>query len=108
MCHVYREICVLLMLLGATLGASPFSKEYRSAGHFKGANRLMDIELDAATTTLDMGVEMSDSNANQQSDEMLALKAESSVVVPGVQINTGELRLRIFAEQTNVFNKLKL
>lgn len=89
MCHVYREISVLFMLLvGTTLGAaSPFAKEYRSAG---AALSLMDMELDSATT-LDMaGVEMSDSIANLQSDDMLPLKAESSVVVPGVQLNTGE------------------
>lgn len=92
MCHVYREIGVLfvLLLVGTTLGAArPFAKEYRSAG----ALSLMDMELDSATT-LDMaGVEMSDSIANLQSDDMLPLKAESSVVVPGVQLNTGELRV---------------
>lgn len=107
MCHVYKEICVLFMLLGATLGASPFAKEYRSAGHFKGGNRLMDMELDAATTTLDLGVEMSDSIANLQSDDMLPLKAESSVVVPGVQLNTGELKLYNnfvnYPEQNKIF-----
>lgn len=89
MCHVSREIGVLFVLLvGTTLGAArPFAKEYRSAG----ALSLMDMELDSATT-LDMaGVEMSDSIANLQSDDILPLKAESSVVVPGVQLNTGEL-----------------
>ncbi|KAH8407042.1 hypothetical protein KR222_004778, partial [Zaprionus bogoriensis] len=78
-----------LMLLGAALGASPFAKEYRSAGLFKG-NTLIDMELDGATTLdMGMGVQLSDALANSNADDMLALKAESSVVVPGVQLNTG-------------------
>lgn len=81
------------MLLGAALGATPFAKEYRSAGLFKG-NTLMDMELDAATT-LDIGVDkLTDGNGAalvSDSEDMLAFKAESSVVVPGVQQSAGEI-----------------
>ncbi|KAL7729874.1 hypothetical protein ACLKA6_014724 [Drosophila palustris] len=93
MCNVYRQMCLLFMLLGAALGATPFAKEYRSAGLFKG-NTLMDMELDAATT-LDIGVDkLTGGNgaalvSDSDSEDMLAFKAESSVVVPGVQQNAG-------------------
>jgi len=83
------------MLLGAALGATPFAKEYRSAGLFKG-NTLMDMELDAATT-LDIGVDkLTDGGAKiSNSEDLLAFKAESSVVVPGVQQqNAGEFNRR--------------
>ncbi|XP_062123966.1 uncharacterized protein LOC133837284 [Drosophila sulfurigaster albostrigata] len=88
MCHVYRQMCLLFMLLGAALGATPFAKEYRSAGLFKG-NTLMDVELDAATT-LDIGVDKLAADLNLDTDDAaLAFKVESSVVLPGAQINTG-------------------
>ncbi|EDW59133.2 uncharacterized protein T48 [Drosophila virilis] len=94
--HVCWQMCVLLlfMLLGAALGATPFAKEYRSAGLFKG-NTLIDMELDAATT-LDMGAEKLSSSSgvvaeasNSGADNILGFKAESSVVLPGVQLNAG-------------------
>jgi len=100
MCNVYRQMCLLFMLLGAALGATPFAKEYRSAGLFKG-NTLMDMELDAATT-LDIAVDkLTDSSSSNNggamisnSEDLLAFKAESSVVVPGVQQNAGEFNRR--------------
>lgn len=97
--YVCWQMCVLLlfMLLGAALGATPFAKEYRSAGLFKG-NTLIDMELDAATT-LDMGAEKLSSSSgvvgeasNSGADNILGFKAESSVVLPGVQLNAGEFR----------------
>lgn len=101
MCRVCRLLGLLFMLLGAALGATPFAKEYRSAGLFKG-NTLIDMELDAVTT-LDMGAEKlekasggagaigEEEAANSDNmDNMMGFKAESSVVLPGVQLNSGE------------------
>ncbi|EDV90660.1 uncharacterized protein LOC6569575 [Drosophila grimshawi] len=94
LCNICRQIGILSMLLGAALGATPFAKEYRSAGLFKG-NTLIDMELDAATT-LDMGAEKLSTGsigvaaaANSDADDMLGFKAESSVILPGVQLNSG-------------------
>ncbi|EDW14755.2 uncharacterized protein LOC6573204 [Drosophila mojavensis] len=100
MCRVCRLLCLLLMLLGAALGATPFAKEYRSAGLFKG-NTLIDMELDAVTT-LDMGAEKlekasgggggggeEDAANSDNVDNMMGFKAESSVILPGVQLNSG-------------------
>ncbi|TDG48158.1 hypothetical protein AWZ03_005333 [Drosophila navojoa] len=100
MCRVCRLLCLLLMLLGAALGATPFAKEYRSAGLFKG-NTLIDMELDAVTT-LDMGAEKLEKASggggggaeaeeavnSDHMDNMMGFKAESSVVLPGVQLNS--------------------
>ncbi|ALC46777.1 T48 [Drosophila busckii] len=93
MCH--KQLWLLPMLLGAAMGATLIAKEYRNAGLFK-ANTLMDMELDASTT-LDMGAEKPTSSSGRASisklnvdmDEILAFKSESSVVLPGVQLNAG-------------------
>ncbi|XP_068156400.1 uncharacterized protein T48 [Drosophila tropicalis] len=91
------EMCnyslMVFMFLGAAQGATPFAKEYRSAGLFKG-NTLVDLD---ALTTLDMDAEKltspstssSSGNDNGFGDNSMAFKSESSVVLPGVQINAG-------------------
>ncbi|KAH8250073.1 hypothetical protein KR026_004675, partial [Drosophila bipectinata] len=60
--------------------ATPYAKEYRSAGVFKG-NTLVDLE---GSTTLDMGGEKPTS-----SSQNAGFKSESSVILPGMHVNTG-------------------
>ncbi|EDV43572.1 uncharacterized protein Dana_GF16462 [Drosophila ananassae] len=62
----------------AAQSATPYAKEYRSAGVFKG-NTLVDLE---GSTTLDMGAEKPTSSS-------AGFKSESSVILPGMQLNTG-------------------
>ncbi|KAH8326111.1 hypothetical protein KR067_001947, partial [Drosophila pandora] len=62
----------------AAQAATPYAKEYRSAGVFKG-NTLVDLE---GSTTLDMGAEKPTSSS-------AGFKSESSVILPGMQLNSG-------------------
>ncbi|XP_017131255.1 uncharacterized protein LOC108148642 [Drosophila elegans] len=71
----------LVLSMGAAQAATPFAKEYRSAGLFNG-NTLVDLD---GSTTLDMGLEKPTSS----SDLNGGFKSESSVILPGMLQNSG-------------------
>lgn len=79
--------CWLLLAIAprAAQAATPYAKEYRSGGVFKG-NTLIDLE---GSTTLDMGAEKPTSSSGQSA----GFKSESSVILPGMQLNTGTCRI---------------
>ncbi|XP_030376187.1 uncharacterized protein LOC115625308 [Scaptodrosophila lebanonensis] len=88
MMDFHRQLWLLLVLSYEALGATPFAKEYRSAGLFTG-NTLMDLD---ASTTLDMSVEKPTISSNGGAADLgnsVGFKSESSVVLPGVQLNSG-------------------
>ncbi|KAH8295314.1 hypothetical protein KR018_009947 [Drosophila ironensis] len=72
---------ILAISSGAAQAATPFAKEYRNAGLFKG-NTLVDLD---GSTTLDMGMEKPTSSSGLNA----GFKSESSVVLPGMQLNSG-------------------
>uniref|UniRef100_A0A6P4FT37 Uncharacterized protein LOC108050899 n=1 Tax=Drosophila rhopaloa TaxID=1041015 RepID=A0A6P4FT37_DRORH len=72
---------VLVLFLGEAQAATPFAKEYRSAGLFNG-NTLVDLD---GSTTLDMGLEKPTSSSGLNG----GFKSESSVVLPGMLQNSG-------------------
>lgn len=76
---------VLVLFWGpiGTRAATPFAKEYRSAGLFKG-NTLVDLD---GSTTLDVGAEKPTSSSGLSG----GFKSESSVVLPGMHLNSGKL-----------------
>ncbi|XP_017052605.1 uncharacterized protein LOC108095833 [Drosophila ficusphila] len=72
---------VLVITLGAAQAATPFAKEYRSAGLYNG-NTLVDLD---GSTTLDLGLEKPTSSSGLSG----GFKSESSVVLPGMHQNSG-------------------
>ncbi|SPP81111.1 uncharacterized protein LOC117582996 [Drosophila guanche] len=77
-----RIVWLALMVSGAAQAATPFAKEYRSAGLFKG-NTLVDLD---GSTTLDMAMEKPTSSSGLQT---AGFKAESSVILPGIHLSSG-------------------
>ncbi|KAH8294007.1 hypothetical protein KR054_007275, partial [Drosophila jambulina] len=75
-------VLVLFCRAIGTRAATPFAKEYRSAGLFKG-NTLVDLD---GSTTLDVGAEKPTSSSGLSGG---GFKSESSVVLPGMHLNSG-------------------